>query len=69
MCAGPAAELAPLLEVLKAEGVFVREVDTLGIAYHSPALEAFSTELRAGVAPCPLRHVSQEAWCCLCPRS
>ena len=30
--AGPAAELAPLLERLKAEEVFVRELDTLGIA-------------------------------------
>ena len=43
--------MAPLLEALKAEGVFVREVDTLGIAYHSPALEAFGAELRAGAHP------------------
>jgi len=49
--AGPAVELAPLLETLKAEGVFVRELDTLGIAYHSPALDGFGAELRAGGPP------------------
>ena len=32
----------------------MREVDTLGIAYHSPALEPFSAELRAGEAPSPI---------------
>jgi len=53
---GPAAQLTPLLEALKAEGVFVRELDTLGIAYHSPALDAFSGALRAeleAVLPAP----------------
>ena len=45
---GPAAALQPLLDALKAEGAFVRELDTLGIAYHSPALDAFGDELRAG---------------------
>ncbi|CAL8464659.1 g4194 [Coccomyxa elongata] len=44
--AGPAEELAPLCAKLKDEGVFVRELDTLGIPYHSPALEPFSDKLR-----------------------
>jgi hypothetical protein len=39
---GPEEELKPLCQRLKDENVFVREVDTLGIAYHSPALEPFS---------------------------
>lgn len=43
---GPAEELAPLCAKLKDEGVFVRELDTLGIPYHSPALEPFSDKLR-----------------------
>ena len=47
---GPAAELEPLLEALKGEGVFVRELDTLGVAYHSPALGAFCAELHAELA-------------------
>lgn len=50
MHAGPATELAPLLEALKGEGVFVRELDTLGIAYHSPALDAFGAELHTELA-------------------
>ena len=29
----------------------MREVDTLSIAYHSPALDAFSGELRTGACP------------------
>lgn len=45
-CTGPAEELAPLCAKLKDEGVFVRELDTLGIPYHSPALEPFSDKLR-----------------------
>ena len=64
-CAGPAADMAPLLEALKAEGVFVREVDTLGIAYHSPALEAFSAELRAGAGNHNVPHMGQMALCCV----
>ena len=36
--AGPAAELRPVLEELTAGGVFVRELDTNGVAFHSPAL-------------------------------
>lgn len=54
--AGPQAELGPLCAKLKDEGVFVRELDTLGIAYHSPALEPFCDKLRkvlAGVLPAP----------------
>lgn len=48
LLAGPADALSPLLAALKAEKVFVREVDTLGVAYHSPALLPFAEDLRAG---------------------
>ena len=44
--AGPQAELAPLVAKLREEGVFVRELSTLGIAYHSPALDPFCGRLR-----------------------
>ena len=44
--AGPQAELAPLVAKLKEKGVFVRELNTLGIAYHSPALDPFCGRLR-----------------------
>ncbi|CAK0731645.1 hypothetical protein CVIRNUC_000023 [Coccomyxa viridis] len=43
---GPADQLSPLVAKLAADGVFTREVDTLGIAYHSPALQPLTTELR-----------------------
>lgn len=33
--------------------MFTREVDTLGIAYHSPALQPLTTELRKGRPPWP----------------
>ena len=36
---GPAQELRPLLDVLKEEGVFVRELSTCDVAYHSPLLD------------------------------
>ena len=49
--AGPADALSPLLAALKAEKVFVREVDTLGVAYHSPALLPFAEDLRSGRQP------------------
>ena len=48
MRAGPAPALRGLLEQLKADSVFVRELDTLGIAYHSPALEPLLPELKQG---------------------
>ena len=59
-----------MLEALKAEGVFVREVDTLGIAYHSPALDAFSGELRAGehCAMCPAADLQYPGSVC-CPQA
>ena len=38
--------MAPLVAKLKEEGVFVRELNTLGIAYHSPALDPFCARLR-----------------------
>ena len=46
--AGPEEDLKPLLEVLKAEGVFVRELDTRGLAFHSPILQGHLPELQAG---------------------
>ena len=52
-CAGPADQLSPLVAKLAADGVFTREVDTLGIAYHSPALQPLTTELRKGGPPLP----------------
>ena len=51
VAAGPAAELEPLLAKLRAEEVFVRELDTLGIAYHSPGLRAYAEDLAAGLGP------------------
>ena len=33
---GPEEDIKPLLEQLKAENVFVRELDTRGLAFHSP---------------------------------
>ena len=50
--AGPEAELAPLVAKLKEEGVFVRELNTLGIAYHSPALDPFCGRLRTRAPFC-----------------
>ena len=56
--AGPAAELEPLLAKLRAEEVFVRELDTLGIAYHSPSLRAYGEDLAAGKYNNPLLQAS-----------
>ena len=47
MCTGPADELRPLLEALVGQGVFVRELDTRGAAFHSPLLEPTLPALRA----------------------
>ena len=80
--AGPAAELEPLLAKLKAEEVFVRELDTLGIAYHSPGLRAYADELAAGVpltltllpnfATCGMiasaSHLCCQLWVAMCTR-
>ena len=44
--AGPAAELRPVLEELAAGGVWVRELDTNGNAFHSPALAPTLPALR-----------------------
>ncbi len=56
--AGPAEELRPLLAQLQAEGVFVRELDTRGAAFHSPALTPSLPALRACkcllLAPVPI---------------
>ena len=45
---GPEEEIKPLLEQLKAEGVFVRELDTRGLAFHSPVLQSHLGELKEG---------------------
>jgi hypothetical protein len=45
---GPEEDLKPLLEQLKTEGVFVRELDTRGLAFHSPVLQPHLPELRTG---------------------
>ena len=54
MCslAGPEEDIKPLLEQLKAENVFVRELDTRGLAFHSPVLHPHLGELKEG------RHTS-----------
>jgi hypothetical protein len=46
--AGPADELRALLAELAAEGAFVRELETGGVAYHSPMLQPVLAELHAG---------------------
>ena len=48
---GPEEEIKPLLEQLKAEGVFVRELDTRGLAFHSPVLQSHLGELKEGEQP------------------
>ena len=50
VCAGPEEDIKPLLEELKAEGVFVRELDTRGLAFHSPVLQPHLAELKEGAA-------------------
>ena len=55
--AGPEGDLKPLLEQLKAEGVFVRELDTRGLAFHSPVLQSHLPELQAGKPS----HIGNEA--------
>ena len=47
-CAGPAEELGSIIEDLQKEGVFVRGVETLGLAYHSPALDPLLPFLKQG---------------------
>ena len=39
-----------MLEQLKAENVFVRELDTRGLAFHSPVLQPHLGELKEGEA-------------------
>eukprot|EP00884_Botryococcus_braunii_P022876 jgi/Botrbrau1/9272/Bobra.180_1s0029.1 len=46
---GPAQELRPLLNKLKADNIFVREVDTRGVAYHSPLLDGSIADLEAAL--------------------
>ena len=46
--AGPEEDIKPLLEQLKAENVFVRELDTRGLAFHSPVLQPHLGELKKG---------------------
>ena len=67
MSAGPEEELSDLCAKLKEEGVFVRELDTLGIAYHSPALIPFCDRLHSvlsGVVPHPKQR--SKRWLSTC---
>ena len=50
-CAGPAKELRALLQLLQADDVFVKELDTKGMAFHSPALLPTLLPLRTGRHP------------------
>lgn len=45
---GPAAEMEKLIVALEKEDIFVRRVDTLGVAFHSAALDPLLHELREG---------------------
>lgn len=47
---GPEDELRTVLRALVAEGTFVRELDTSGVAYHSQMLQPVLAELQAGEA-------------------
>lgn len=47
--AGPEEELRKITQQLQADGVFVREVETLGLAFHSPALDPLLPELKKGI--------------------
>lgn len=49
--AGLASELGPFLEILRGQNVFVREVETWGVAYHSPALGEAVPDLTEGICP------------------
>ena len=51
--AGPADELKPILKELADEGVFMRELDTGGQAFHSPMLAPTVDDLRAREHPNP----------------
>lgn len=50
--AGPAEELREIAASLQEQKVFARELDTLGLAYHSPALDPLLPELQQGTALC-----------------
>lgn len=43
-------DVEDILEKLKAKEVFVREVNTRGIAYHTPYLDEGIPELKAGTS-------------------
>lgn len=47
--AGPEAEVRSVMKSLSEDSVFVREVDSRGLAYHSPALDSQMGELRKGM--------------------
>lgn len=42
---GPAGELRGIAASLQEEGIFARELDTLGLAFHSPALDPLLPQL------------------------
>ncbi|KAK9826437.1 hypothetical protein WJX81_005723 [Elliptochloris bilobata] len=59
----PAVQLRALLKELVAEGTFVRELETGGVAYHSPMLQPVLAELTTaleGALPAPRRRTA--AW-------
>lgn len=55
---GLAQDLVGVMDKLRAKDVFVRQVDTRGIAYHSPYLEDGLEELRAGMLSLTLAYRS-----------
>ena len=62
LSAGPADELRTIAASLQKQGVFARELDTLGLAYHSPALDPLLPELQQGKAfiLLKLQHMQEE---------
>ncbi len=43
--------MRPIIKGMAADGVFVREVESRGLAYHSPALDSAVPGLIAGALP------------------
>ncbi|EIE19938.1 hypothetical protein COCSUDRAFT_44339 [Coccomyxa subellipsoidea C-169] len=60
---GPKKELQPVLDALKAEGVFVRALSTCEVAYHSPLLDPVLPQLSAALeALIPTPKPRSERW-------
>ena len=43
---GPAEAVAMFVEQMRSEGVFAREIETTGIAFHSPFMEKVAPAMR-----------------------